>query len=123
MKNGARSPEPSGLSLEQIEALREEIGGELAGLVRRMEASGNTVRPVELDPGSVGRLSRMDELQNQAMAKGLRERERQRLDALHQALERIEVGTYGTCVDCGGAIPFARLEAYPEISTCMACSR
>lgn len=120
---GAHSPESSGLSPAQIETLREEIVGELAGLVRRMESSGDTVRPVELDPGSVGRLSRMDELQNQAMAKGLRERERQRLDALHQALERIEAGTYGTCVDCGGGIPFARLEAYPEISMCMACSR
>lgn len=113
----------SSLSDAKIEALREEIVQEIAGLVERMRASGDTVRPVELDPGSVGRLSRMDELQNQAMAKGLRERERQRLDALHQALQRIEAGTYGTCVQCGGPIPFARLEAYPEITTCMGCSR
>lgn len=111
------------LSGAKIESLREEIVREIAELVRRMRASDDTVRPVELDPGSVGRLSRMDELQNQAMAKGLRERERQRLDALHQALERIEAETYGTCVQCDGPIPVARLEAYPEITSCIACTR
>ncbi len=39
------------------------------------------------------------------------------LDALH----RIELGTYGTCVDCGGGVPEGRLEARPEAARCVKC--
>jgi DnaK suppressor protein len=37
------------------------------------------------------------------------------------ALQRIEVGTYGTCVDCGTGVPEGRLEAKPEASRCVKC--
>jgi DnaK suppressor protein len=37
------------------------------------------------------------------------------------ALKRIELGTYGTCVDCGGGVPDGRLEARPEAARCVKC--
>lgn len=111
------------LTPEQIETLRREITDEVERLVSRMESSRDTVRPVELDPGSVGRLSRMDELQNQAMARNLRDREHRRLEELQRALERIRIGTYGICGSCGGEVPYPRLEAFPETTTCVRCSR
>jgi DnaK suppressor protein len=45
---------------------------------------------------------------------------RQRSDVL-AALRRIDLGTYGTCVDCGGMVPEGRLEAKPEAARCVAC--
>ena len=45
---------------------------------------------------------------------------RQRSDVL-AALHRIDLGTYGTCVDCGGMVPEGRLEAKPEAARCVAC--
>ncbi|HUF89622.1 MAG TPA: TraR/DksA C4-type zinc finger protein [Gemmatimonadota bacterium] len=115
---------PSGhLTTDQLDALRTEIVAEIESLAARMKSSADTVRPVELDPGTVGRLSRMDEMQNQAMARGLREREKHRLGDLEGALDRIDAGTYGICAACGGEIPLARLEAFPETATCVACSR
>ncbi|HUP20644.1 MAG TPA: TraR/DksA C4-type zinc finger protein [Gemmatimonadota bacterium] len=111
------------ITADQLDALRSEIVEEIAQLSARMVASADTVLPVDLDPGTVGRLSRMDELQNQAMAKNLRDREQQRLTDLQRALERMESGKYGTCLACGGEIPHARLEAFPETTTCRACSR
>jgi DnaK suppressor protein len=45
---------------------------------------------------------------------------RQRSDVL-DALHRIDLGTYGTCVDCGGLVPEGRLEAKPEAARCVAC--
>lgn len=45
---------------------------------------------------------------------------RQRSDVL-AALHRIDLGTYGTCVDCGGPVPEGRLEAKPEAARCVAC--
>jgi DnaK suppressor protein len=45
---------------------------------------------------------------------------RQRSDVL-DALHRIDLGTYGTCVDCGGPVPEGRLEAKPEAARCVSC--
>ena len=45
---------------------------------------------------------------------------RQRSDVL-AALHRIDLGTYGTCVDCGTLVPEGRLEAKPEAARCVAC--
>ena len=45
---------------------------------------------------------------------------RQRSDVL-AALHRIDLGTYGRCVDCGGMVPEGRLEAKPEAARCVAC--
>jgi DnaK suppressor protein len=45
---------------------------------------------------------------------------RQRSDVL-DALHRIDLGTYGTCVDCGKMVPEGRLEAKPEAARCVAC--
>jgi DnaK suppressor protein len=43
------------------------------------------------------------------------------LRAVHDALQRIEHGTYGTCADCGSSIPEGRLDARPEASRCVKC--
>ena len=45
---------------------------------------------------------------------------RQRSDVL-AALHRIDLGTYGTCVECGTILPEGRLEAKPEAARCVAC--
>ena len=39
---------------------------------------------------------------------------------IEQALERIDAGTYGQCIDCGKKIPDARLKARPEVARCVA---
>ena len=43
--------------------------------------------------------------------------------SVSRALERIERGTYGECVRCGGAIAAARLAVRPEAALCIACAR
>lgn len=78
---------------------------------------------VALDQQAVGRLSRMDALQNQAMARAgsaRRQTERARLEA---ALRRIGEGEYGYCEDCGDAIAPRRLELDPAAMKCIHCAR
>lgn len=86
-----------------------------------MKTTEEAARPVELDQTAVGRLSRMDALQNQHLTKNLQEREELRLGGLHQALKRIEAGTYGACAACGGPIAFERLLVFPEATDCGDC--
>jgi len=51
----------------------------------------------------------------------LRERDRQRAREIRQALQRIEVGTYGICDECGEDIAPARLHAFPTTTVCVYC--
>jgi DnaK suppressor protein len=48
---------------------------------------------------------------------------RSRISGFEQALVRIESGTYGICVSCGGPIAAGRLDARPDASTCIACAQ
>ena len=82
-----------------------------------------TIDPVELDQGRVGRLSRMDAMQQQAMAQAagrLTDLEEQRI---RTALKRIATGEYGYCIHCEEDIAEGRLRADPSALTCIACAR
>ena len=77
---------------------------------------------VELDQTRTGRVSRMDAMQQQAMAVANRERavgEKQRIMA---ELERIADGQFGECKDCGQVIASARLNANPTVDSCITCA-
>lgn len=95
----------------------------LAALDAEDAAGQQGQETVALDQQAVGRLSRMDALQNQAMAQATARRrgaERQRIAA---ALARIAADEYGYCVTCGDEIAPARLATDPAIAVCVACMR
>ncbi len=98
----------------QLQELKDELEREIARLERGMQGRREASRPVELDQTSVGRLSRVDALQNQQMSAGLFEREMARHGQLLTALERIEEGTYGRCERCGRSIPYGRPSFFPR---------
>lgn len=96
---------------------------ELARLDKEDAAGRSDQATVTLDQQSVGRLSRMDALQRQAMAQATgRRREAQRLRIL-AALARIDEGEYGYCTLCGEEISGGRLAADPAIPSCVSCAR
>jgi len=79
-------------------------------------------RPVELDQQSVGRLSRMNALQVQAMAQAVEVRRQERLQRIAAALERVKDGEYGYCAKCGEEIPPKRLAIEPTVECCVDCA-
>lgn len=93
----------------------------LERLERRIGATGNGTPAAELDASSVGRLSRIEALQNQELTRKLQDRERAQLDEVLQALERLNAGTYGLCTACNGAIAPERLLVFPETRSCGDC--
>ena len=52
----------------------------------------------------------------------LRERALEQIEQIDAALARLDVGTYGTCVRCGGPVGDDRLAARPEAATCLRCA-
>lgn len=110
------------LSTDQLDTLRQAILAEIERLERSMRKTEKDLKPIALDQTAVGRLSRIDALQNQGLTKNLSERQQVKLGQLAEALRRMERGTYGVCVECGGPIPYDRLLVFPEAATCVACA-
>lgn len=100
-----------------------ELRRRLAELDALEAANEEDRATVTLDQQSVGRLSRMDALQRQAMAQETQRRraiERKRIAA---ALARIADDEYGWCATCGEAIAAGRLDADPTAALCAGCAR
>ncbi len=86
----------------------------------RISAEGR--EPVTLQQDSVGRLSRMDAMQQQAMAQAQERRRATERARIAAALERIDEGEWGYCVQCGEEIAPARLQHDPSVPTCVKCA-
>jgi len=101
--------------------LREELECELVRVRRSLRISEETSGPVMLDQTAVGRLSRMDAIQSQAMQKELLARDAGRLGELEAALKRMDEGRYGVCAACGSQVPYGRLLVVPDARNCAGC--
>ena len=99
----------------RLRARREELRG-------LSESARDSRKPVELDQGKVGRLSRMDAMRDQAMAQESERRRAGELRQIEAALARLKRGDYGYCVRCGEDIAPARLELDPAVATCINCA-
>jgi DnaK suppressor protein len=97
-----------------------EARDELVELGSASEASRQTVA---LDQQSVGRLSRMDALQVQAMALATEERRQTQKRRIAAALKRIDEGVFGCCVACGDLIATPRLANDPTAPNCVGCAQ
>ncbi len=86
------------------------------------EASAEARAPVELDQSRVGRLSRMNALQDQAMALETARRRDLELRRIDAALARIAEDAYGYCVTCGDEIVKRRLDLDPTTPVCIGCA-
>lgn len=92
---------------------------ELEGLIA---SSKESRAAVELDQSRVGRLSRMDAIQGQAMAIETDRRRALELIRLDSALARLDAGEYGACVRCGEEIAAKRLNFDPAVTLCVDCA-
>jgi DnaK suppressor protein len=91
-------------------------------LLHAQETGDQAEETVELDQTRVGRLSRMDAMQAQAMSKETGRRRRQKLLQIAAALKRIEGDDFGYCQECGEDIAPGRLTADPTVSFCIRCA-
>jgi len=103
-------------------AIRAALEAERAELLAVRESSAEDRKPVALDQQSVGRLSRMDAMQVQAMAQAVEARRKGRLGGIEAALKRLEEGDYGFCVECGEEIPMKRLAVDLTLAHCVDCA-
>ena len=100
---------------DELLKLRDEL--------QRLSVTGDDAAAVvELGQSKVGRLSRMDAMQAQAMAQATVKRRALQLRRIQAALARIDAGEYGRCQSCDEEIPAKRLEVDPTALYCIKCA-
>ena len=102
---------------------RDRICQEIDELRVLSDGSKDSRAPVELDQQSIGRLSRMDAIQQQSMDLAREARRRARLAILTAALRRLDEGEYGYCLSCGDDISARRLDIDPAATLCIGCQQ
>ena len=112
-------------TLDRFKKRLEEERERLEGLVRDIEAEREEVRLTETssdrspDPNTAEGGSLAFEMEKEL---SLWQNAQDILAKIEEAVGRIEEGTYGTCDECGTAIPVARLDALPYTKLCVDCS-
>jgi len=108
------------LSETDLQRLGDKLQQVKNEIERLLSDSIDSSRPVDLGL-SIGRLSRVDAMQQQAMAKANREGHQRRLVFIDAALRTLKSGRYGLCRSCEEPISLKRLEARPETPFCIEC--
>ncbi|MCW7753919.1 TraR/DksA C4-type zinc finger protein [Desulfobotulus sp. H1] len=101
---------------QRLEERRQEIL-DIQSLSREENA------PVELDQTRVGRLSRMDAMQQRAMSRATSEMLNAEKNRIEIALRRMKTGDYGYCMHCDEEIFHGRLQVDPSMLVCITCAR
>jgi len=110
------------MDAEAVSAMRTRLLA-LRSTLEQVAATGAASSAVvELDQSKVGRLSRMDALQAQAMSQASGRRREQQLRSITAALARLDEGEFGDCRDCGEPIAPKRLEFDPTAVRCIDCA-
>jgi DnaK suppressor protein len=101
---------------------RQQLADKRAELEQLSVLSQDARRPVELDQQAVGRLSRMDAMQQQELASAAERARKRDLVRIELAERRIAAGDYGYCAECGEEIPEGRLKIDPMAERCVSCA-
>ncbi len=110
----------SDLTPDQLEELRQDLVAERLSLEAQLELTSEGSKPVALST-PIGRLSRMDAIQQQQMTKAGRSTLETKLRQVRNALDGHRKGEYGDCRSCDDPIGYRRLKARPEAPFCLSC--
>ena len=105
--------------LDEFKRTLEALRAELENLLELSKGASDTV---SLDQ-PIGRVSRIDAIQQQKMAKANRQNHTIRLQQVNAALVAMTTGEFGECRECEEDIGYGRLQARPEAPLCLTCQQ
>ena len=107
--------------------VRTRLDQDLKAAVSRLRQLGGAA-VVEERPGTIGdtcafadEVDGIQASESREIGFATRELVLERVNRLSAALDRMNEGEYGTCVECAELISLARLDAMPEVQTCVRC--
>ncbi len=106
-----------------LEYFKKRLEERLEEIIAAQESRKKELAPVELDQARVGRLTRMDAMQQQAISQAAARLADLELQRIQSALGRMQSGDYGYCIICDEEIAEGRLRFDPSILTCISCAK
>jgi len=103
------------------EKSKNKIQAQLLETERDIANLEELTKPIAPD-NAVGRLSRMDAINNRSINQAALTTSRHKLSMLNRALDRIHDSEFGICADCGNPIPAGRIMIMPETNLCVHCA-
>ncbi|GAA4362461.1 TraR/DksA family transcriptional regulator [Kangiella marina] len=104
-----------------IQHFKKQLLSLEAELMECLGLTSESSKAVELDQARMGRVSRGDAMQQQAMVSAAHQRDEKHLVKVRKALKRIDDDDYGFCLECGEDITMKRLDVAPETELCLDC--
>jgi len=109
------------MELSEKEALLTKIKEKIEQAEKEIEHLEDMTQPIAPE-NSLGRISRMDAINNKSVAEAALRSSRKKLNKLRLAMTKIDEPGFGTCKLCKGLIPQARLMFMPESTRCVKCA-
>lgn len=110
------------MTKEEREQLKNIIQSELEKLTKKVKELKELTGSVTPDD-AIGRISRMDAINNNSIVEASIRNLENRLDQLSMAIRMTDEANFGICIKCHQSIPFERLKLRPEIRLCADCMR
>ena len=107
---------------KQTEAIKKMIQKEMAKTERSIADYKEMTQPIEPDD-AIGRVSRMDAINNKSVAEAALRSAEHKLNDLIGVLRRVDGKDFGICVNCKNPIPIQRILLVPQAKVCMDCIR
>ncbi len=109
------------LSAEQRQELADALEAEMTKTKAAIHAFEEMTQPVSPE-NAIGRVSRMDAIQNKSVAEAALRQARAKLNALEAMEKRMHDPELGICVKCKQAIPLRRVILMPQSPYCVNCA-
>ncbi len=104
------------------ENMSELLDREIARTKARVKEYRDLTKPIAPE-NAIGRVSRMDAINNKSVTEAALRQAEQKLERLHYMQSRLDNPDFGKCVRCGNPIPPGRLLAMPQSAHCVGCAR
>ncbi len=108
------------MTTEERAEIAEVVSRETKKLEQKIEELKDFIQPVEPD-SAIGRISRMDAINNKSIVEASMRNLKGRLDQLQKISQVVYEADFGLCIGCHRPIPFERLKIRPEVRKCAAC--
>ncbi|MEQ8904317.1 TraR/DksA family transcriptional regulator [Ekhidna sp.] len=105
----------------EVDEIRKKIEEEISKTTLLIQEYKAQSKPVTLD-NSIGRISRMDAINNKSITESALRQAEGKLSKLHQALDNVGKVDFGLCIKCKQQIPIGRILLMPESNKCVHCA-
>jgi len=104
------------------ELIRRQMNGEIIKTENSIQEYKEITKPISPDC-AIGRVSRMDAINNKSVAEASLRQAENKLKNLHRVVSKLDGDDFGICLKCKNQIPLGRILIRPQSLLCVNCAQ